>query len=63
MIMQTAIEYRRAIDHLSTRSDIDTTQIEMMGLSMGGLITFELTSIDQRIKMAVAGTNSLIQRN
>lgn len=53
--IQTAIEYRRAIDYLSTRSDIDTTRIGMLGLSLGGLITFELTSIDSRIKSAVAG--------
>ena len=62
MIMQTAIEYRRAIDYLHTRSDIDTTQIGMMGLSMGGLITFELTSIDSRIKTAVAGLTPLFKR-
>jgi dienelactone hydrolase len=62
MVMQTAIEYRRAIDYLSTRSDIDTTRIGMMGLSMGGLITFELTSIDSRIKTAVAGLTPLFKR-
>jgi len=55
MIMQTAIEYRRAMDYLSTRSDINTTRIGMLGLSMGALITFSLTSFDSRIKSAIAG--------
>jgi dienelactone hydrolase len=55
MIIQTAIEYRRAMDYLSTRTDIDDSCIGMLGLSMGGMITFELTSIDSRIKSAVAG--------
>jgi dienelactone hydrolase len=55
MIIQTSIEYRRALDYLSTRKDIDTAKIGMMGLSMGGLITFGLTSLDPRIKSAIAG--------
>ena len=55
MILQTTIEYRRALDYLATRKDIDTTRIGSLGLSMGGLITFQLTSIDSRIKSAVAG--------
>lgn len=55
MIIKTAIEYRRSIDYLEQRADIDTDRIGMLGLSMGGLITFQLTSIDARIKSAVAG--------
>jgi dienelactone hydrolase len=55
MFLNTAIEYRRAIDYISTRNDIDTTRIGVLGLSMGGLITFELTSVDIRIKSAIAG--------
>lgn len=55
MILRTTIEYRRALDYLATRNDIDTTRIGIIGLSMGGLITFQLTSIDSRIKSAVAG--------
>jgi cephalosporin-C deacetylase-like acetyl esterase len=53
--IQTAVEYRRAMDYLTTRADIDTSRIGMMGISMGGLITFALSSIDSRIKSAVAG--------
>ena len=61
MVIQTAIEYRRAIDYVSTRNDIDTTRIGMMGLSMGGLITFELSSIDSRIKTAAAGVTPILR--
>ena len=61
MIIQTAIEYRRSMDYLSTRKDIDTTQIGVLGLSMGGLITFQLASIDSRIKTAIAGLTPLIK--
>ena len=55
MIMQTTIEYRRALDYLSTRKEIDTARMGMLGLSMGGLITFQMTSVDSRIKTAIAG--------
>lgn len=55
MVIQTATEYRRAMDYLSTRSEIDASRIGMMGLSMGALITFQLSSVDPRIKTAVAG--------
>ncbi|WP_242157081.1 acetylxylan esterase [Aestuariivivens sediminis] len=55
MFMQTAVEYRRAMDYISNRNDIDASRIGFLGLSLGGLITFELTSTDSRIKTAVAG--------
>jgi dienelactone hydrolase len=55
IVMQTAIEYRRAMDYLTTRPDIDSTRIGMLGVSMGGVITFALSSIDPRIKSSVAG--------
>ncbi|MEL4456556.1 alpha/beta hydrolase [Lutimonas vermicola] len=55
MFIQTAVEYRRAMDYISTRDEIDSSRIGFLGLSMGGVITFELTSIDSRIKTAVAG--------
>ena len=63
MIIQTAIEYRRALDYLFTRTDIDNSRIGMLGLSMGGMITFELTSIDSRIKSAVAGLTPPLKEN
>lgn len=61
MIIKTAIEYRRAIDYLEERADVDSQRIGMLGLSMGGLITFQLSSIDPRIKTAVAGLTPLFE--
>jgi cephalosporin-C deacetylase-like acetyl esterase len=63
MMIQTAIEYRRAIDYLSTRTDIDNSRIGMLGLSMGGMITFALTSIDSRIKSAIAGLTPILKES
>jgi cephalosporin-C deacetylase-like acetyl esterase len=61
MIIQTATEHRRAIDYLSTRSEIDTSRIGMLGLSMGALITFGLSSIEPRIKTAIAGVAPILK--
>jgi dienelactone hydrolase len=55
MILQTTVEYRRAMDYLVTRPEIDSGRIGAMGLSMGALITFALASVDARITTAVAG--------
>lgn len=54
MIVQTTIEYRRAMDYLTTRSEIDTSQFGVIGSSIGGVMTFILTGIDSRIKVSVA---------
>ena len=61
MIMQTTVEYRLAIDYLTSRNDIDTSRIGMLGLSMGGLISFELTAVDDRVKTAVTGVTPIIR--
>lgn len=55
MVVQSVIEHRRAMDFLATRPEIDTTRIGLLGLSMGGMMTFALTSMDPRVKAAVAG--------
>ncbi|GAA4418322.1 hypothetical protein GCM10023187_51650 [Nibrella viscosa] len=61
MFVQTAVEYRQALDYVSTRADIDSTRIGMLGLSMGGVVSFILTSIDPRIKTAIAGLTPIHQ--
>lgn len=52
--VQTTIDYRRALDYLKSRPEIDSARIGMLGYSMGGTQTFLLTAIDERIKAAVA---------
>lgn len=53
LIINTAIDYRRALDYLATRADIDMEKIGVFGHSMGGIMSFLLTGIDDRIKVAV----------
>jgi len=52
--MQTTRDYRRAIDYLETRPEIDKARIGVIGYSMGGTQTFLLTGVEPRIKAAVA---------
>ena len=53
LIINTAVDYRRALDYLATRPDIDMERIGVFGHSMGGIMTFLLTGMDERIKVAV----------
>jgi dienelactone hydrolase len=52
--IQTTRDYRRAIDYLETRPEIDAARIGALGYSMGGTQTFLLTGVEPRIKTAVA---------
>jgi dienelactone hydrolase len=55
---QTMIGWRvwdvfRAIDYLTTRSEVDPRRISTMGISGGGTISYFAAALDERIKMAV----------
>ncbi len=52
--IQSTRDYRRAIDYLETRPEIDKARIGVVGYSMGGTQTFLLTGVEPRIKAAVA---------
>jgi dienelactone hydrolase len=52
--IQTTRDYRRAVDYLETRPDVDAARIGVLGYSMGGAQTYLLTGSEQRIKVAVA---------
>ena len=54
MLIQSIVDCRRAIDYLETRSDIDKSQIGVIGYSQGAMETFALTALDTRVKVAVA---------
>jgi dienelactone hydrolase len=60
MMIQTTIEYRRAIDYLESRSDIDTSKIGIIGYSMGGIMIFHLSAVDPRVKVSVAAVTPII---
>lgn len=59
MGVKNAIETRRLIDYLVSRADIDSSRIGMLGLSHGGMMTFAVSAVDSRIKVAVAGLTPL----
>lgn len=53
MIVETVLDYRRAIDYLATRPELDRGRVGALGLSMGGIMTLALSAVDERVKAAV----------
>ena len=51
---QADVDYRRALDYLATRRDLDTGRVGVLGYSMGGNQTFLLTAADPRVRVAVS---------
>jgi len=54
MAISTVIDYRRLMDYLETREEIDQERFGALGISMGGMFTFELVGVEDRIKAAVS---------
>lgn len=54
MILRTAVDYRRALDYLATRPEIDQNRIGAAGYSMGGVTLNNLMVVEPRLKAAVA---------
>ncbi len=52
--VQTTRDYRRAIDYLETRGEIDQRRIGVLGYSMGGTQTFLLAGVEPRVRVCVA---------
>ena len=53
IITQTLLDYRRGLDYLDTRDDIDMDRIGIVGYSMGGFHSVALTAVESRIKASV----------
>jgi dienelactone hydrolase len=54
IITQTVIDYRRGLDYLAARGDIDMNRVGLLGYSMGGFQAFALTAVEPRIKLGVS---------
>lgn len=52
--IQTVKDYRRALDYMTERGEVDLKRIGLVGYSMGGMDAFYLLSVESRIKVAVA---------
>lgn len=52
--VETTVDYRRALDYLETRPEIDMDRIGVTGYSMGACVIFPLKAVEPRIKAAVA---------
>lgn len=51
--IEAVVDYRRAIDYLKTRFDVDSSRILVMGVSMGGFMASQLAGADTRVSAAV----------
>lgn len=63
MVLNSAIDVRRGIDYLESRSDLDLDDLAVIGFSMGGCIAWATTAADSRIKhlVAMATPNKLMK--
>lgn len=52
--IQTTRDYRRALDYLTTRREIESERVGVVGYSMGGTQTFLLMGVEPRLRAAVA---------
>lgn len=53
LMMQTVIDYRRAMDYLETRKEIDREKIGLIGISLGAFQGGVLAGVDERVKVPV----------
>ena len=55
-------DYRRCLDYLETREDIDFNSIAFYGMSFGPFVGFRLSAVDPRIKINIFYAGGLIAR-
>ena len=54
MLTNSTVDWRRALDYLATREEIDMNRIGVIGYSMGGIMTFQLAALDPRVRVGVS---------
>jgi dienelactone hydrolase len=53
-IIQTVRDYRRALDYVATRPELDMSRVGVIGYSLGGMMSLYLTAFDTRPTATVA---------
>jgi len=61
-LIQLVKDFRRCIDYLETRPDIDTSKVAFYGMSWGGLIGPIVTAVENRLKASVLISGGLMYR-
>lgn len=54
MLVQSTIDYRRALDYLAQREQLRTESVGVLGHSTGGLMAIYLSTLDDRVRTVVA---------
>jgi dienelactone hydrolase len=61
-LIQIVKDFRRCIDYLETRPDIDTGNLAFYGMSWGGLLGPVVTAVENRLKVSVLISGGLMSR-
>ena len=59
MVVETSADHLRALQYLSSRTEVNLRRIGTVGQSMGGFTAFYLAALDPRIAVIVAGAPAL----
>lgn len=51
--IQTVVDYRRAMDYLESRDDVDASRIGLIGASMGAIMGSIVAAVDKRVDAAL----------
>jgi predicted esterase len=60
-VVETATDYRRALQYVETRPELDLGRIGTVGQSMGGITSVYLAAVEPRVSIVVAGAAALAE--
>lgn len=59
MLVETVVDYRRGMQYLRTRSDLDMGRVATVGQSLGAMTSYGVASVEPTIRVMVAGAPAL----
>jgi dienelactone hydrolase len=59
LVTQLVLDFRRSIDYLETRQDIDTAKIAYYSYSWGGELFSIIASVEKRVKLSILNTGGM----